>query len=58
MIACRPTSWNAIFCAECRAALAITTAEATRSGNVAAQLNACIPPIDPPTTANSRDTPR
>ena len=32
MIACRPTSWKAMFCAEWRAADAITTAERTRSG--------------------------
>jgi len=32
-----------------RAVEAITTALVTRSGKVAAQLSACIPPIDPPT---------
>ena len=32
MIACRPTSWKAMFCAEWRAALAIGTALNTRSG--------------------------
>ena len=57
MIACRPTSWKAMFCALCRAVEAITTAARTRSGKVAAQLSACIPPIDPPTTVTS-PTPR
>ena len=32
MIAWRPTSWKAMFCAEWRAAQAIGTAENTRSG--------------------------
>ena len=58
MIAWRPTSWKAIFCAEWRAVEAMTTAAATRSGKVAAQLSACMPPIEPPTTAFSRATPR
>jgi len=47
-----------MFCAEWRAAEAITTAASTRSGKVAAQDSACIPPIDPPTTAFSRATQR
>ena len=32
MIAWRPTSWKAMFCAEWRAAAAIGTAAKTRSG--------------------------
>ena len=32
MIACRPTSWNAMFCAEWRVDAAIGSAENTRSG--------------------------
>ena len=32
MIACRPTSWNAMFCAEWRAPVAIGIAAKTRSG--------------------------
>ena len=51
MIACRPTSWNAMFCAEWRAVAAITSAALVRSGKLAARLSASIPPIDPPTAA-------
>ena len=40
-----------MFCAECRAAEAITNAARVRSGKFAAKLSASIPPIDPPTTA-------
>ncbi len=32
MIACRPTSWKAMFCAECRAPVAMGIAAKTRSG--------------------------
>jgi hypothetical protein len=45
-------------CAVWRAVEAITTAARSRSGKVAAQLSACIPPIDPPTTAASVAMPR
>ena len=31
MTACRPTSWKAMFCDECQAAVATGTAENTRS---------------------------
>ncbi len=51
MIAWRPTSWNAMFCAEWRAAVAIASTRAARSGQLAAKLSASIPPIEPPTTA-------
>ncbi len=54
MIAWRPTSWKAMFCAECRAVVAMASTRAARSGQLAARLNACIPPIEPPTTACSR----
>ena len=57
MIAWRPTSWKAMFCAECRAVVAITSTRAARSGKLAARLSACIPPIEPPTTACSRVDP-
>jgi hypothetical protein len=32
MIACRPTSWKAMFCAECRGAAAMQMAENSLSG--------------------------
>ena len=50
-MACRPTSWNAIFCAECFAAAAIIIAEKTLFGNFVLHSSTCIPPIDPPMTA-------
>ncbi len=57
MIAWRPTSWNAMFCAEWRAVAAMISAAAVRSGKLAARLSACIPPIEPPTTACRRSIP-
>jgi hypothetical protein len=57
MIAWRPTSWKAMFCAEWRAVLAIASTRAVRPGKLAAKLSACIPPIEPPTTACSRPIP-
>ena len=41
MIACRPTSWKAIFCALWRAAVAIATTFFTRAGWFTAQVSAC-----------------
>ena len=58
MIACRPTSWKAIFCALWRAAVAIATTFFTRAGWFTAQVSACMPPIDPPITAASVPTPK
>jgi hypothetical protein len=46
-----------MFCAECRAVVAIASTRAARSGKLAARLSACIPPIEPPTTACSRSMP-
>ena len=57
-MACRPTSWNAMFCAEWNEAVAIGTAANTLAGNAAAHSSTCIPPIDPPMHANSRVIPR
>ena len=54
MIACRPTSLNAICCALCRDVVAIGIAQATASGYATAHSSTCIPPIDPPATASSR----
>jgi len=58
MIACRPTSWKAMFCAEWRAAEAIGTAAKTRSGKLEAHCRTCIPPMDPPMTQNNCSIPR
>jgi hypothetical protein len=57
MIACRPTSLNAICCALCRVVVAIGIADTTRSGYATAHSSACMPPIDPPVTASSRGMP-
>ncbi len=58
MIAWRPTSWKAMFCAEWRAAVAIGTAAKTRSGKAAAHCSTCMPPIEPPMTQNKVSIPR
>ncbi len=47
-----------MFCAEWYGAVAIGTQANTASGKVAAHSSACMPPIEPPTTANSRAMPR
>ncbi len=52
MIAWRPTSWKAMFWAEWRGAAATQTAEKIRSGKSAAHCSTCMPPIEPPMTAN------
>src|SRR5208283_4994123 len=57
MMACRPTSLNAICCALCRVVQAIGIAETTRSGQETAHSRACIPPMDPPVTESSRAMP-
>lgn len=53
MIACRPTSWNAMFCAAIVAVLAMASTRRGICGQLAARLSACIPPIEPPTMACS-----
>jgi hypothetical protein len=58
MMACLPTSWKAMFCAEWRAAQAIGAAAKTRSGKLAAHCRTCMPPIEPPMTQNSVSMPR
>ena len=58
MIAWRPTSWKAMFCAECRVAQAIGIAANTRCGKLAAHCSTCMPPIEPPITANRLSMPR
>jgi len=58
MIACRPTSLKAMFCAEWRGAVAIGRALKTDRGYRVAHSSTCIPPIDPPTTQNKRSMPR
>ena len=42
-----------MFCAECRVAQAIGSAENTRSGKLAAHCSTCMPPIEPPATENN-----
>ena len=46
--------WSAVVCA----VLLRTASRATRSGRDAANSSACIPPIEPPTTAANRSIPR
>ena len=58
MMARRATSLKPMFCADRRGVLAITRQLATRSGKVMAQLNACMPPNDPPMTAAKRAMPK
>ena len=53
----RATSLKAMFCAESRGVLAMTTQLATRSGQSMDQLKACIPPNEPPMTAANRSIP-
>src|SRR3546814_21095613 len=47
----RATSLKPIVCADKRGVLAMTMQCSTRSGQVMAQLSACMPPSDPPMTA-------
>ena len=47
-----------MFCEECQAAVAIGTAENTRSEWLAAHSSTCMPPIEPPMTQNSWSMPR
>ena len=47
-----------MFCEECQAAVAMGTAENTRSVWLAAHSSTCMPPIEPPTTQNSWSMPR
>ena len=47
-----------MFWAEWKAAVAMGTAANTDWGKAAAHSSACIPPMDPPTTANKRLMPR
>ena len=47
-----------MFWAEVRAAVAIGTAEKTRSGKRTAQSSTSMPPMEPPITQNSRSMPR
>ncbi len=54
----RATSLKAMFCADRRAVLATTMQSPTRSGQVIAQLRACMPPSDPPITAAKRPMPK
>ena len=59
MIAWRPTSWKAMFCAEWRAAVAIGHGgEDTLADRRAAHCSTCMPPIEPPITQNSLSMPR
>ena len=59
MIARRPISLKAICMALCDAQVAIGTQTRTRSGKSTAQASACIPPIEPPMTANNfREMPK
>jgi hypothetical protein len=58
MIACLPTSLNAICCALCLAVAAIGIVDTTASGYDTAHSSACIPPIDPPERLSSRAIPR
>ncbi len=53
MIACLPTSLNAICCALCRHVVAIGIVQRTTSGKLTAHSSACMPPIDPPETHNN-----
>src|ERR1700678_2334670 len=47
-----------MFCAECRVEQAIARVENTRFGYAAVHCNACMPPIEPPTTQNNVSMPR
>ena len=47
-----------MFCAEWYAAVAIGSAAKTASGYDATHCSTCMPPIEPPITANSRSMPR
>ena len=58
MIAWRPTSLKAMACVGCRAAVAMAITWWTRSGCEIAHCSACMPPMEPPTTASSRSMPR
>ena len=53
----RPMDTQAICWALASAHVASTTRERTRDGNVMAHSSACMPPIDPPTTARQRAMP-
>ncbi|MGY3455607.1 hypothetical protein ACVWW5_001057 [Bradyrhizobium sp. LM3.4] len=46
-----------MFCAECRVEQAIASAENTRLGYAAVHCSTCMPPIEPPTTANNVSMP-
>ena len=58
MMARRPISLKAICIALCETQVAIGTQTRTRSGKWTAQASACIPPIEPPMTANNCEMPK
>jgi hypothetical protein len=58
MIACLPTSLNAIACALSLDVEARTIWRRVNSGNSIAKSMAVIPPMEPPMTAWSSETPR
>jgi len=58
MMASRPTAEKAMFCAVNRLDAAMITELSRSPGYDSDHCRACIPPIDPPTTACSRRTPR
>ena len=47
-----------MFCAECRVDAAIGGAAERAADSLAAHCNTCMPPIEPPATANSESMPR
>src|SRR5688572_18294977 len=53
----RPVDHHAICCALAATAVLIATRPRTRSGNITPHSSACMPPIDPPTTASHWRTP-